>query len=112
MTKTSRALQDIIHLSPAVLDSYASRVWHAGLNTLCGDRIRSPDYSSGENLSYNHRSASPRSVLLCRDPHSANVTVIFVFLFIVTLILQMKADSKRGAVYIAVLTVIYISLSF
>jgi len=34
-------------------------------------------------------------------PLSANVIVIFVFLLMVALILQMKADSKRGAVYIA-----------
>lgn len=69
-----------------------------------GDRIRSPDYSSGENLSHIYLSASPRPVLLCCDPHSANVIVIlfFVFVCIGALILQMKADSKRGAVYIAV----------
>lgn len=41
-------------------------------------------------------------LLLCCDPRSANVTVIFVFHFTVTLILQMKADSKRGVTYIAV----------
>lgn len=71
-----------------------------------GDRIRSPDYSSGENLSHIYWSASPRPVLLCCDPHSVNVIVIFVFVFVFVfigaLILQMKADSKRGAVYIAV----------
>lgn len=39
-------------------------------------------------------------LLLCCDPHSANVTVIFVFLFTVALILQMKADfQERSYLY-------------
>ncbi len=66
------------------------------------DIIRSPDYSSGENLSYNHWSASPRPVASLLWSPLCERNCNFFFLFTVTLILQMKADSNRGVTYIAV----------